>query len=218
MAVWDFNIGWVYKKKPRVPFSAKFHRCFKTRAEAVVNNPTSPFLKGRTFFLKMTIRSRRRKTVEFWCSGFKALTERPWRGCTCGLFHDWIIYRENERHATCVPNVSVCATGRSPALTSKSGALLQLRVAGNWSVSWAWSFSLRAGQAGADTFSKQELSWPSVVAGVRCWGESTRRWFPCFYGSPSGFPSSAWAAAWKSVFRVWFWIKNIEPYQRMAHV
>lgn len=151
MAVWDFNIGWVYKKKPRVPFSAKFHRCFKTRAEAVVNNPTSPFLKGRTFFLKMTIRSRRRKTVEFWCSGFKALTERPWRGCTCGLFHDWIIYRENERHATCVPNVSVCATGRSPALTSKSGALLQLRVAGNWSVSWAWSFSLRAGQAGADT-------------------------------------------------------------------
>lgn len=48
------------------------------------------------------------------------------------------------------------------------------------------------------------MRWPSVVAGVRCWGESTRRWLPCFYGSPSGFPSSAWAAAWKSVFRVWF--------------
>lgn len=48
------------------------------------------------------------------------------------------------------------------------------------------------------------MRWPSVVAGVRCWGESTRRWLPCFYGSPSGFPSSAWAAAWKSVFGVWF--------------
>lgn len=52
--------------------------------------------------------------------------------------------------------------------------------------------------------SEPDMRWPSVVAGVRCWGESTRHWFPCSSESPSGFPSSAWAAAWKSVFTVGF--------------
>lgn len=203
--------------------------------------------------------------------------EKPRWGCTWGLFHDWIIYGENERHAACVPNVSVCATARSPELTSKSVPLVQLRVMGNRSVSWAYGFSpswtwrslYRGKQAAPKPWravnrnmdarvggvkwvclldlavyvplvdlstscsanpvlsnvggackaflhpttrgrhgcihhlsiqSKQEMFWPSAAAAARCWDESTRRWFPCFYGSPSGFPSSAWAAAWKRVF------------------
>lgn len=139
-----FNIGWVYIK-PRMPFSAKFHRCFKTGAQAVESNPhsRSPFSQRKdALLINDNSKLQKKNCSALVFSFFKPPTERPWEGCTCRLFHDWIVYRGNERHATCVPNVSACATGRSPELTSKSVALLQLRVMGNRSVSWARSFSL----------------------------------------------------------------------------
>lgn len=138
-----FNIGWVYIK-PRMLFSAKFHRCFKTGAQAVEDNPQSGFpfssKEGRSSS-KWQFEAPEEKLLSFGVLFFKPPTARPREGCTCRLFHDGIVYRGNERHATCVPNVSACATGRSPELTSKSVALLQLRAMGNRSVSWAWSFS-----------------------------------------------------------------------------
>lgn len=56
-------------------------------------------------------------------------------------FHSWIIYKENDRHAACVCNVSVCATGRSPMQTAKSLPLVQLWVMSRGADSWAWGFS-----------------------------------------------------------------------------
>lgn len=56
-------------------------------------------------------------------------------------FRCWIIYVENDRHAACVPNVSACATGRSPMQTAQSVPLVQLWVTGSGADSWARSFS-----------------------------------------------------------------------------
>lgn len=41
-----------------------------------------------------------------------------------------------------------------------------------------------------------EECWPWVAVEAHCWGGSTLRWFPCFYGWPSGPLSSVWTAAW----------------------
>lgn len=45
-------------------------------------------------------------------------------------------------------------------------------------------------------FLEGKMDRPWAAAGARCWDVSTPRWFPCFYGSPSGSPSSVWTAAW----------------------
>lgn len=58
---------------------------------------------------------------------------------------------------------------------------------------------------------KQKMGWPWAAAGARCWGVSALRWSPCFYGSPSGSPSSVWRAAWERVLSTFITFKFIFP-------
>ena len=60
--------------------------------------------------------------------------------------------------------------------------------------------------------------WPLVAVGARCWGVSTLRWFPCFYGSPSGSPSSVWTAAWETILSTFKFNLSINYNKIICHL
>lgn len=158
MAVWYFNKARVYIKT-HMPFPAKFHTCFEEwaelerineildyqvtqrqkntiiKAEKLASDQNSFLICTAVFFIPLFL---------FFWSYERAACERE------GFLHG-IVYVENDRHAACAPNVSTCATGRSPKQTAESVPLVQLWLMGSRADSWAQSFSptFQAGPAGA---------------------------------------------------------------------